>query len=304
MPRCAPGRRWAGWRYGQRARDDHHDRRRGRRLPPRGRGRRCSSPIGPDGYPDPVGMWFVVDDGGVLWMRTYAASPEGAATSQRDPRVAVLVESGDPYPELRGVQLTGRMEIVDDIDRICGVFAGLMVKYEGMDPAHRPRRYEGYRAKAPKQRALRLHVDRTSCRGTTRKQAALEGRLDEPVRLRRRPRSSSLVGTGVARGVAAHPRVRRLAAVAAALAAGRRCSSSCGTSTRSPRGTGPSTPTAPPACCSPAGCRWTRCCSSLVVPLAAVLTLEAVRSVKRWEVGDEPPGACVDGVRVSDVDPA
>ena len=35
----------------------------------------------------------------------------------------------------------------------------------------------------------------------------------------------------------------------------------------------------------------------VVVPLAAVLTLEAVRAVKRWEVGDEPPGACVDGVR-------
>jgi len=38
----------------------------------------------------------------------------------------------------------------------------------------------------------------------------------------------------------------------------------------------------------------------VVVPFAAVLTLEAVRSVKRWEVGDEPPGACVDGVRIDD----
>jgi lycopene cyclase domain-containing protein len=38
----------------------------------------------------------------------------------------------------------------------------------------------------------------------------------------------------------------------------------------------------------------------VVVPIAAVLTLEAVRSVKRWEVGDEPAGACVDGVRVDD----
>ena len=38
----------------------------------------------------------------------------------------------------------------------------------------------------------------------------------------------------------------------------------------------------------------------LVVPIAGVLTLEAVRSVKRWEVGDEPPGAVVDGVRRED----
>ncbi len=40
----------------------------------------------------------------------------------------------------------------------------------------------------------------------------------------------------------------------------------------------------------------------VVVPLAALLTLEAVRSVKRWEVGDEPEGTCVDGVRVDDED--
>ncbi|MCX6460798.1 MAG: lycopene cyclase domain-containing protein [Actinobacteria bacterium] len=38
----------------------------------------------------------------------------------------------------------------------------------------------------------------------------------------------------------------------------------------------------------------------IVIPIASVLTLEAVRSVKRWEVGDEVPGTCVNGVRVSD----
>jgi lycopene cyclase domain-containing protein len=38
----------------------------------------------------------------------------------------------------------------------------------------------------------------------------------------------------------------------------------------------------------------------IVVPLAALLTLEAVRSVKRWQVGDEPEGACEDGVRRDD----
>ena len=37
----------------------------------------------------------------------------------------------------------------------------------------------------------------------------------------------------------------------------------------------------------------------VVVPIAAVLTLEAVRSVKRWQVGDEPEGSCHGGIRVS-----
>lgn len=38
----------------------------------------------------------------------------------------------------------------------------------------------------------------------------------------------------------------------------------------------------------------------LIIPLAAILTLEAVRGVRRWEVGDEPPGTVIDGVRVED----
>lgn len=38
----------------------------------------------------------------------------------------------------------------------------------------------------------------------------------------------------------------------------------------------------------------------LVIPVAAILTLEAVRGVKRWAVGDEPPGTVVDGIRVED----
>jgi lycopene cyclase domain-containing protein len=42
----------------------------------------------------------------------------------------------------------------------------------------------------------------------------------------------------------------------------------------------------------------------VVVPVCAVLSLEAVRAVKRWEVGDEAPGECVDGVRVESDAPA
>lgn len=38
----------------------------------------------------------------------------------------------------------------------------------------------------------------------------------------------------------------------------------------------------------------------LIVPVAAILTLEAVRAVKRWQVGDEPPGSVSGGVRVED----
>jgi PPOX class probable F420-dependent enzyme len=114
---------------------------------------------GPDGIPDPLAMWYVVDDEGTIWMRTYAASQK-AVNLRRDPRAAILVEAGQRYNELRGVQLTGRFELIDDVEVICDIFAALMVKYEGMDPAHVPAAREGYRDKAPKQVAMRFLVDR------------------------------------------------------------------------------------------------------------------------------------------------
>jgi PPOX class probable F420-dependent enzyme len=115
---------------------------------------------GPDGVPDPVPMWFIVDDEGIVWMRTYAKSQK-VVSLERDPRFAALVEDGERYTELRGVQLSGTVELVDDVDRICEVFAGLMVKYEGLDPGHVDAVKTAYRERAPKQRALRLHVTRT-----------------------------------------------------------------------------------------------------------------------------------------------
>ena len=114
---------------------------------------------GPDGVPDPVPMWFVVDEGGTVWMRTYAKSQK-VVNLTRDPRFAALVETGDRYVELRGAQLSGTVALVDDVDTICEVFAGLMVKYEGLDPAHVDAVRTAYRDRATKQRALRLDVTR------------------------------------------------------------------------------------------------------------------------------------------------
>ena len=115
--------------------------------------------IGPDGVPDPVAMWFVLRDG-VIWMRTYGKSQK-VTNVRRDPRVAVLVESGDHYAELRGVQISGRLELSDDLDIICDIAAELLVKYEGLDPAHVPAAREAYRPTAAKQVAMRLVPERT-----------------------------------------------------------------------------------------------------------------------------------------------
>lgn len=113
---------------------------------------------GPDGYPDITPMWYVHDEG-ALWMRTYAKSQK-VVNARRDPRCCALVETGDRYLELRGVQVTGDLGIVEDVDRICWVAARLMVKYEGVDAEHIPTLEAAYRDRAPKQVALRLGLDR------------------------------------------------------------------------------------------------------------------------------------------------
>ena len=71
---------------------------------------------GMGGYPHPMPMWFVLDDGSVR-MSTFRASQK-VKNIQRDPRVSLLVESGVEYAELRGVVIYGSAEIIEDLDTI------------------------------------------------------------------------------------------------------------------------------------------------------------------------------------------
>lgn len=113
---------------------------------------------GPDGYPDITPMWYVID-GDMLWMRTYGKSQK-VLNARRDGRCCALIETGDHYVELRGVQITGDLQISDDVERICWVAARLMVKYEGVDPEHIPALEAAYAQRAPKQVAMGLSLSR------------------------------------------------------------------------------------------------------------------------------------------------
>jgi PPOX class probable F420-dependent enzyme len=110
--------------------------------------------IGPDGVPDPVGMWFVMD-GEDLVMRTYAKSQK-VRNLERDPRVSVLVEDGESYQTLRGVQLSGQMSLSRDVGAVLDVVAGLAAKYDGVTDLDR----EALRDYAAKQSVLRLRPER------------------------------------------------------------------------------------------------------------------------------------------------
>jgi PPOX class probable F420-dependent enzyme len=110
--------------------------------------------IGPDGVGDPVGMWFVMD-GDDLVMRTYAKSQK-VRNLERDRRVSVLVEDGESYETLRGVQLSGRVSLSRDVDQVLDVVAALAEKYDGVTDLDR----ESLRGYAGKQSVLRLRPER------------------------------------------------------------------------------------------------------------------------------------------------
>ncbi len=65
-----------------------------------------------DGYPHLVAMWYVVSDGQVVFW-TYTRSQK-AVNLRRDPRLTCLVEAGQRYEELRGVQIKGQAVLMDD----------------------------------------------------------------------------------------------------------------------------------------------------------------------------------------------
>jgi Pyridoxamine 5'-phosphate oxidase len=60
-------------------------------------------------------LWYVWH-GGFLWLTSLSRS-QRFTDLQRDPRVAVVVDAGEEYGELRGVELRGRVEVVGEVPR-------------------------------------------------------------------------------------------------------------------------------------------------------------------------------------------
>jgi PPOX class probable F420-dependent enzyme len=67
--------------------------------------------IGPHGYPHQAAMWYALIDGRVHFT-TYAKSQK-VMNLRRDPRISVMLESGERYDELRGLVIEGEAEIIE-----------------------------------------------------------------------------------------------------------------------------------------------------------------------------------------------
>jgi hypothetical protein len=71
--------------------------------------------VGPTG-PHVTPLWFVWREGS-MWMQSLTRSQRWTDL-MRDPRVAVVVDDGEEYLELRGVELRGEVATVGEIPRV------------------------------------------------------------------------------------------------------------------------------------------------------------------------------------------
>jgi PPOX class probable F420-dependent enzyme len=85
--------------------------------------------INHDGSIHAVAMWYGFLDGSIA-VETKAKSQK-AANLRANPRMTCMFEDGDYYEELRGVELVGTAEIIDDPERMWKLGVNLFERYYG-----------------------------------------------------------------------------------------------------------------------------------------------------------------------------
>lgn len=81
-----------------------------------------------DGYPHIVPMWFLVEDGKVVF-RSFSKSQK-IVNLRRNPKLSVLIESGETYDELKGVMIRGTATLIDDRATVLAIYGAIAAKYK------------------------------------------------------------------------------------------------------------------------------------------------------------------------------
>ena len=83
-----------------------------------------------DGRPHVVAMWYAFLDGvPAFW--TFAKSQK-VVNLRRDPRLTCMVEAGDTYDQLRGVELVAHANITDDPEEVVRFGVEEFERYQGI----------------------------------------------------------------------------------------------------------------------------------------------------------------------------
>ena len=104
-------------------------------------------------------MWFYHGDDGCLYVTTFAKSQK-VLNWQRDPKAALLVESGEAYQELKSVLIYGQCEIVEDQDVVKDTLVNISTKGRTVSDEERAKLREAVAANASKRVALKFIPER------------------------------------------------------------------------------------------------------------------------------------------------
>lgn len=116
--------------------------------------------IGPRGWPHSMPLWFTVREG-EIWAWTFAKSQK-VKNLERDNRCTLLVEAGEEYGELRGVQIEAETEIIRDPGRVVEFAKELTLRYAPGIESIEGDAAAALEAQAPKRVALCFHPVRTA----------------------------------------------------------------------------------------------------------------------------------------------
>ena len=80
-----------------------------------------------DGYPHLAPMWYVVREGKITF-RSFTKSQK-ILNLRRNPKVSVLLESGETYDELKGVMIRGTATLIDERATVLAIYGAIAAKY-------------------------------------------------------------------------------------------------------------------------------------------------------------------------------
>jgi nitroimidazol reductase NimA-like FMN-containing flavoprotein (pyridoxamine 5'-phosphate oxidase superfamily) len=101
------------------------------------------------GFPHVVAMSYFAKDG-AFYMTSYGKAQK-VVNIRRNPKVALMIETGSAYAELRGVLVRGHCEIIEGAEAVTAAFVG-MAEARGAAPA----RPSGSVDSAPKRVVLKI----------------------------------------------------------------------------------------------------------------------------------------------------
>jgi PPOX class probable F420-dependent enzyme len=105
--------------------------------------------IDKDGFPHVVAMNYFARDG-AFYMTSYGKAQK-VVNVRRNPKVALMVETGDSYGELRGVMIRGQCEVLEGEDAVKAAFASRAEAQANAAPVQ-----PGAVASAPKRVVLKI----------------------------------------------------------------------------------------------------------------------------------------------------